>query len=88
MFLHLGQDVIVRKSEILGIFDLDNTSVSKHTRRYLEAMEKRGKVFNVSYELPKSFVVVLRGNETVVYISQISPSTLAKRNKHKENINF
>ena len=29
MYLHLGQDVVVRSRDIIGIFDIENTSVSK-----------------------------------------------------------
>ena len=57
MFLHLGQYTVVRTDEIVGIFDIDNTTVSKHTRKYLAEAEKQKKVVNVSTELPKSFVV-------------------------------
>ena len=35
MYLHLGQDTILRTKEILGIFDLDTATLSKHTRDFL-----------------------------------------------------
>ena len=41
MYLHLGQDVVVRHQDILGIFDLDNASVSRITRLYLSAAQKK-----------------------------------------------
>ena len=34
MYLHLGADVLIKTSQIIGIFDLENTSVSKITREY------------------------------------------------------
>ena len=80
MYLHLGQDTVVSSKNIIGIFDLDATTVSKATRDFLAKAEKSGDVFNVSYELPKSFVVCnKKGGGRVVYISQISCSTLLKR---------
>ncbi len=80
MFLHLGQDTVIRQDEIIGIFDLDNTTVSKRTRDFLARKEKEGRVINVSYELPKSFVVCEnKDKEITVYITQISTSTLIKR---------
>ena len=63
------------------IFDLDNTTVSKVSRNFLECMEKKGKVINVSEKLPKSFLVSEYGGEDKVYISQMSPLTLNKRNQ-------
>ncbi len=81
MFLHLGQDTIITTDEIIGIFDIDTTTVSKATRKYLTVKEKSGNVVNVSYELPKSFIVTLDKNtkEKTVYISPISSVTLLKR---------
>lgn len=87
MFLHLGQSTVIRQDEIIGIFDLDNTTVSKATRDYLTKMEKKGRVFNVSTELPKSFVVCQdEKNEIIIYITQISTSTLIKRAENKEDV--
>lgn len=79
MFLHLGQYTVVRTDEVVGIFDIDNTTVSKHTRKYLAEAEKQKKVVNVSTELPKSFVVCNKNGNEKVYISQLSPTTLIKR---------
>lgn len=83
MYLHLGQDTVVTYDEILGIFDLEATTVSKATRDYLATATKQGRVVNVGFELPKSFVVCRdkQGN-TTVYISPISPSTLLKRSRN------
>ncbi|MBO5396910.1 MAG: DUF370 domain-containing protein [Clostridia bacterium] len=80
MYLHLGHDTVIRKEEILGIFDIDTSTVSKHTRDYLEKKEKQGKCVTVSYELPGSFVVCTdkKGGETV-YISQLSAAALLRR---------
>ena len=87
MFLHLGQSTVIRQDEIIGIFDLDNTTVSKATRDYLTKMEKKGRVFNVSTELPKSFVVCQNEkNEIIIYITQISTSTLIKRAENAEDV--
>ncbi len=76
MYIHLGNEIVVREDEIVGIFDLDTTTVSKHSRKFLEISEKQKKVINVSYELPKSFIVT---KDKKVYISQISTGTLQKR---------
>lgn len=87
MFLHLGQDTIIRQDEIVGIFDLDNTTVSKKTRDYLTQKEKEGRVKNVSFELPKSFVVTVNSKkEVTVYITQISTMTLLKRAENNDVI--
>lgn len=81
MYLHLGAVTSVRTDTILGIFDLDTTTVQKHSREYLNRAEKEGRVVNVSpYELPKSFVVC-EEDGIKVYLSQLSSGTLLGRLK-------
>ena len=67
MYLHLGQSTVITHDEIVGIFDLDNTTVSKKTRDYLSKAEKDGAVNVVSYELPKSFIVCEKKGKQSVY---------------------
>ncbi len=79
MYIHLGGEYVVPQENIIGIFDLENTTISKHTRQFLNFSEKRKEVINVSYELPKSFILTNKKGKTKVYISQISPTTLSRR---------
>ena len=79
MYLHIGNNMVVRFPDIVGIFDIENTSVSKITKQYLYLAEKNGRVVNVSYDIPKSFVVCCGEKNTTVYISPISAATLKKR---------
>ena len=81
MYLHLGNETIIRTEDIVGIFDLDSTTVSKKSRRYLALAEKRGEAVTVSDELPKSFVLCAPpgGKKQRVYISQISSATMLRR---------
>ncbi|MBQ4130965.1 MAG: DUF370 domain-containing protein [Clostridia bacterium] len=79
MYIHLGGDFVVNENNIIGIFDLEKTTVSKATRDFLSNAEKKKQVVNVSYELPKSFILTNKNNKNKVYISQISPNTLTKR---------
>lgn len=86
MFLHLGQETVVRLDDIVGIFDIETTSISKETRWFLTHAENKLKVTNVSNDLPKSFVVCENDRETRVYISQISSATLKRRTGFIENL--
>ena len=79
MYLHLGQDTVVRDCDIIGIFDLDITTQSIRTRNYLNTAEKRGEVRYVTEDLPKSFVVAGQRASQRVYISQLSTATLKGR---------
>lgn len=79
MYLHLGNNTIIRKDDIIGVFDLDNSTVSRKTRDFLAEAEKNGKIINVSTELPKSFVLCRENDGFVIYICQLSPVTIIKR---------
>ena len=80
MYLHMGQDFIVREQEIIGIFDIDTTSTGKRTREFLERAENEGAVVSKSNDIPKSFIVTDFPYETV-YLSPISSAALAGRAK-------
>lgn len=92
MYLHLGQDQVVRTEDIIGIFDLDTTTIGKATRDYLARAEKAGEVINITDDLPKTFVVCCTQEsgkcqrKETVYISQISSPTLRKRTSFLEEL--
>jgi hypothetical protein len=79
MYLHLGNDVIVKISDIVGIFDIENTTTGKNTGHLLDRAQKEGRVVNVTYEMPKSFVICMQDGEEKVYVCQMSAATLRKR---------
>ncbi len=79
MYLHLGQDTVITTDSIVAMFDIDACTVSKKTRDFLAAAQKNGEVVNVSFELPRSFVVCRSKGKTTVYISQLSTKTLQGR---------
>lgn len=79
MYLHLGKETAVRTADIVGIFDIDKTTVAKNTKIFLAIAQKQKRVVNTSEELPKSFVITKRKAKETVYISQLSPATLKGR---------
>ena len=77
MYIHLGNNVMLPTSEIIGIFDLENTSISKRTRDFLNKAEKEGRIITISYDLPRTFVIAGKTfKDAKIYISQISSQTL------------
>ena len=80
MYLHLGQSVVVPYRDVIGLFDLDNTSSSHLTRKFLERAEKEGRVVSVGDDIPKSFVVCRdKKRGQTVYLSQMATATLLRR---------
>ena len=80
MYLHLGASTVIHQSDVLGILDLDNTTASWRTRDFLARAEREGRVVSVGEDLPKAFLLCRdREGEVMVYLTQLSPATLAKR---------
>ena len=88
MYLHLGKGTVVNEKTIGGIFDLDITSQSHLTRRFLAAAEKAGEVINAAEDIPKSFLVCCEKGRHTVYLSQLSCATLLKRSAERLDSGF
>ena len=80
MFLFLGGDVSVRSDDVIGVFDIEECSVSRTTADYLNSCQKKSLIVNVSEDIPKSFIVT----SDHTYISNVSHSTICKRGKSGE----
>lgn len=77
MFLFIGGDTTIKSSDVVGIFNIEECSVSRITADYLAACQKSGKIVDLTADLPKSFVVA--ADKT--YISNVSNDTIRKRTK-------
>ena len=80
MYLSIGNDMAVRDSSIIGIFDMDNTSTSKRTRAFLKKAENQGQVVPCD-DLPKSFLLTAEYGFSRVYLTALGTQTLEKRLK-------
>lgn len=84
MFLHLGENVVVCKKDIIAILDIKSTLDSKISREFLEICEEEGFVNRVADNKLRSFIIVgtvnnRNVNEVKIYYSPISALTLQKR---------
>ena len=78
MYISIGNDFAVRDSAIIGIFDLDNTTVTARGREFLERAEKEGQIVPWD-DLPKSFILTSEYGMTRVYQTSLTTQTLEKR---------
>lgn len=79
MYLHLGQAAMVPEREIIGFFDLDNTTQSHLTRKFLERCEKEGRLESLTDDIPKTFALCGKRGDAKIYFSQFSAATLRGR---------
>ncbi len=75
MYVHIGPNKAVRKEDIISVFDLDSSTVSVHTREFLKIAEKEKRVVLLSYDLPKSFILM---RDETIYLSPFNTSTIYK----------
>ena len=75
MYIHLGSDVTVLSEDIIGIFDIERTSVEKSVNEYLRRCQRSGRIYYVSLDMPKSFVVC----GECVYVTNVGAGTLRRR---------
>jgi len=76
MYIHAGNNKIIRTKTIIGIFDMDTATMAQTTRDYLRTADREKRVVNIKEDLPKSFLVTDDGK---VYISQLSTTALTGR---------
>ena len=80
MYVHAGNNRMIRTKDIIGIFDMDTATMESATREYLRAAEKEGRMVNIKEEIPKSFIVACHyEKKDTVYVSQISSAALVGR---------
>ena len=80
MYLPIGNDMAVRSSSVIGIFDLDNTTINRRGQEFLSRAEKEGQVVPCD-DLPKSFILTAEYGFPRVYLTALSTQTLEKRMK-------
>ncbi len=86
MFLHVGNHKNIRMKDVVGIFDMDNATLSSITRKFLGEKQKQLLVEIAAVELPKSFVLF---EENGLYKICFSPlSSIALRGRIIDNHNI
>lgn len=76
MYVDIDTDSLVNGDDVVGIFDLDNTTVNKFTNEFLNKMQAEGKIEYLVSDIPKSFVLMKDGT---VFVVELSSQILKKR---------
>ncbi|HIQ86521.1 MAG TPA: DUF370 domain-containing protein [Candidatus Scatomorpha gallistercoris] len=79
MYLSIGGGFVVRRRDIVAVFDMDNATYSRISRDALSLAEKRGEVINAAEDIPRTFIVCEEGGKRRVYLSGLSGSALKRR---------
>ena len=76
MYVDIDTDSLVNGDDVVGIFDLDNTTVNKFTNEFLNKMQAEGKIEYLVSDIPKSFILMKDGT---VFVVELSSQILMKR---------
>jgi len=68
MFIQITKDKSIRQRDVIGVFDLDTSTVSGVTKSFLSRAEKNNKTEVIS-TLPKSFILTGNNKEQKIYFS-------------------
>ena len=79
MYIHLGRDYVLNDRDIIGIFDLETTTISPRGREFLNYAQKNGAVVSLSDELPQCYVLADGGLVDTVYLSELSSAAMRRR---------
>lgn len=74
-FVGISPNTSIDTEDIIGIFDMDTSTISVETRSFLRNAQGKEKLVSDVRDIPKSFVVT----KEKVYLSQLSSLTLAGR---------
>ncbi len=79
MYLHLGQDYVINTRDVVGVFDMETTTISKRGQEFLNRSQKEGAVVALSDDIPKSYVLTTGIMVDTVYLSDLSPAAMERR---------
>ncbi len=85
MYLYLPENKVIRSKNIIGIFDMDTSTVSKKTRDFLKTNQEKNNILTTSSDLPKSFVLCSLGKEkSEIIINKLASKTIVNRLSSEE----
>lgn len=85
MYLHIGNGKSVKTKDIIGIFDLDTSTVSSVTKKFINRMQKENSVEYEDSDIPRSFVLTEENKKNKVRLSRISTVGLKLRAENEES---
>ncbi len=76
IYIHVGNDRVIRVRDIIGVFDMDTSTVSSETKKFLNEAQGEGRIILTTYDLPKSFVIT---SDDMITLTQLSVGTIKGR---------
>ena len=82
-YFHVGEKTTIYEKSLIGIFDIERTTVGKDTRLFLRGEEDRGQIETDSEGIPRSMIVTEWNGKYRCLFSIVRPETVGVRAKKK-----
>ena len=86
MYLHIGNGASVKDEDIIGVFDLDTSTVSSITKKFISENQRAGRVEYADSDIPRAFVLVGKDKNYKVRLSRISTAGLRLRAESADSL--
>ena len=81
MYINIGKDIIIKKEEIIGIFNIESILQTKEYMEIVETLKLTNRIKDISNGNPKSIILYKKENQLCGIVSNISSSSIEKKNK-------
>ena len=79
MYLHIGKDFVIKKKDIIGIFNIEYIKNTKEYKSMYASLEEKNNLINVSEKQDKTFILLENNKSIKGYITNIGSNTIGKR---------
>lgn len=83
MYLTINKEDIIKKKDIIGIFNIESIIQTKEYYNILEELKKENRIKKYAKEEEKTIILYQKDKKTYGIISNISSNSIEKRIKSK-----
>ena len=77
--IHIGKNIILKREEIIGIFDIESINNTKEFNIILNTLNDAGRIKDISEGESKSIILYKENDNLCGVISNVSSNSIEKR---------
>ena len=81
MYIHIGKDILLKKEEIIGIFNIESILETKVYNTIIETLKLTNRMNDISSGEPKTLVLYKKDETLCGIITNVSSNSIGNRNK-------
>lgn len=82
MYLHIGKDIVLKKEQIIGMFNVESILETKEFNIIIDKLKEENSITDISNGEPKTLILYKQRDNLCGIISNVSSNSLGKRNKN------